>query len=100
MQQHGQKLRKQQIADRYQHSVRTIERWWKDPAVGFPQPIFIGKSPLWDLDKIEAWERTRPSVSHAVSPTKKQSAAPAKMRPKLTITDLDDLELVPREAAE
>jgi hypothetical protein len=56
----GQKLRKRQVADRYQHTIRTIEGWWKDPALGFPQPIYIGKNPLWDLDELEAWDRTRP----------------------------------------
>jgi hypothetical protein len=77
----GVKLRKKQVADRYGHTVRTIERWWKDPryaVLGFPQPTFIVRNPLWDLEELEAWDRTR---SH---------------RP-LT---LDDLDLVPMEAAE
>jgi hypothetical protein len=53
-------LRKKQVAERYQHTIRTIERWTADPALGFPQPIYIGKAPLWDLEELELWERTRP----------------------------------------
>jgi predicted DNA-binding transcriptional regulator AlpA len=75
----GQKLRKKQLADRYGHSVRTIERWWHDPALGFPQPFFIGRNPLWELDEIEAWEKSR--------------------RPRQPALTLDDLD-IPREAAE
>jgi hypothetical protein len=77
----GVKLRKKEVAERYKHTVRTIERWWRDPAIGFPQPIYIGKAPLWDLCELETWERTRPH------------------RPPVRLT-LDDLDLVPLEAAE
>jgi hypothetical protein len=56
----SRKLRKKQVAERYGHTVRTIERWWRDPSLGFPQPIYIGKNPLWDLEELEAFDRTRP----------------------------------------
>jgi predicted DNA-binding transcriptional regulator AlpA len=53
----SQKLRKKQVADRYQHTIRTIERWTADGLL--PQPIYIGKAPLWDLEELEAWDRKR-----------------------------------------
>jgi predicted DNA-binding transcriptional regulator AlpA len=49
----SQKLRKRQVAERYQHNIRTIERWTADPTLNFPKPIYIGRNPLWDLEEIE-----------------------------------------------
>jgi predicted DNA-binding transcriptional regulator AlpA len=59
----SQKLRKGQVAERYQHTTRTIERWTADKTRGFPQPIYIGRAPLWDLEKLEEWEKSCPSTS-------------------------------------
>jgi predicted DNA-binding transcriptional regulator AlpA len=55
----SQKLRKRQVAERYGHTTRTIERWTADGLL--PQPIYIGNHPLWDIDELEKWERTRPN---------------------------------------
>jgi hypothetical protein len=54
----GQKLRKKQLAERYQHTIRTIERWTVDGRL--PQPFYVGRAPLWDLEELEEWERARP----------------------------------------
>lgn len=61
----AQKLRKQQVAERYQHNARTIERWMKDPSLGFPQPIFIGRAPLWDAEELDAFDRSRTSSQNS-----------------------------------
>jgi hypothetical protein len=37
-------------------STRTIERWRRDPTLGFPQPIAINKRNYDDLDAIEAFK--------------------------------------------
>ena len=43
------KLTLTQVAERYGGvTVRTIDRWMKDEKLGFPQPMYIGRRPLWD----------------------------------------------------
>jgi hypothetical protein len=57
----GIKLSRSQVALRYGNvSVRTIERWTRDPRLNFPQPVRFGhRSQLYDLDELRAWERVR-----------------------------------------
>jgi predicted DNA-binding transcriptional regulator AlpA len=56
------KLRKGEVAERYGNvTTRTIDRWTEDPKLGFPQPIYIGSTPLWDEAELAAWERDRAS---------------------------------------
>jgi hypothetical protein len=35
----------------------TLSRWLKDPALGFPQPVVIGRVHLFDLDKLDAFDK-------------------------------------------
>jgi predicted DNA-binding transcriptional regulator AlpA len=61
------KLRKAQVAERYGNvNTRTIDRWTRNKELGFPQPMKIGSTPLWDEAELEAWERdrARPTGSH------------------------------------
>jgi predicted DNA-binding transcriptional regulator AlpA len=54
------KLTLAQVAERYGGvNVRTIDRWAKDEKLSFPQPMHIGRRPLWDEAELEAWERSR-----------------------------------------
>jgi predicted DNA-binding transcriptional regulator AlpA len=55
----GVKLTRTKLGERYDVHERTIDRWSMDETLGFPQPMRIGRSPLWDLDEIERWERAR-----------------------------------------
>jgi hypothetical protein len=59
----SRKLTIAQVAERYGNvNVRTIDRWAHDPKyskLDFPQPMKIGRRPLWDLDQLERWERDR-----------------------------------------
>jgi predicted DNA-binding transcriptional regulator AlpA len=48
-------LRKKQLAERYQCTTRTIDRWVDDGKL--PQPIRIGDVPMWDLGEVEKVER-------------------------------------------
>ena len=52
----SKKLKKRQVAERYQCTKRTIERWTEEGRL--PQPIYIGSAPLWDLEELEEWERS------------------------------------------
>jgi hypothetical protein len=45
-------LRKTQVAARYNIVTRTVDRWSEDGRL--PAPIYRGKVPLWDLDRLEA----------------------------------------------
>jgi predicted DNA-binding transcriptional regulator AlpA len=56
----ARKLRRNQVAERYGGvNPRTIDRWRDDPKLGFPQPMKVGGTPLWDEAELEAWERSR-----------------------------------------
>jgi hypothetical protein len=39
----------------------ALWRWARDPDLGFPSPIYIGKYRYWKLADLIAWERTRPT---------------------------------------
>ncbi len=46
-----------EVADRYSISVRTLERWLRDPAIGFPKPMMINKRRFFrasDLHQFDA----------------------------------------------
>lgn len=45
------------VAARYGRHVRTIERWFDDPSVGFPKPIYIRKLRYFRAADLEAWEQ-------------------------------------------
>lgn len=51
-------LTKPSLARRWQKTPRTIDRWTKRPPAGFPAPIIIGGRKHWDLDVVEAYERS------------------------------------------
>jgi predicted DNA-binding transcriptional regulator AlpA len=55
----SQKLRKRAMADRYGVTTKTIDRWSQDSRLGFPQPLHINATPIWDLGEVERWERER-----------------------------------------
>jgi hypothetical protein len=42
-------------------SDMALWRWARDPDLGFPSPIYIGKYRYWKLADLIAWERTRPT---------------------------------------
>jgi predicted DNA-binding transcriptional regulator AlpA len=59
-------LRKAQVAARLGNvATRTIDRWTADEKLGFPQPLYIGVTPLWDEAELEAWKRDRPKIRPA-----------------------------------
>jgi len=61
-------LRRRQLAERYGNvSERSVDRWTQDPKMGFPQPIYIGGTPLWDEEELEAFERERAKLGRPVT---------------------------------
>jgi hypothetical protein len=47
------------VAARYGVSIRTIDRWLKDPKLGFPLPIVIRDKRFWAIADLEQFERSR-----------------------------------------
>jgi len=45
------------VAARYTRSGRTIDRWTRDPKLGFPKPIVIRGKRFWDEASLEQFER-------------------------------------------
>jgi hypothetical protein len=63
------KLTRAQVAERYGgRHPRTIDRWTADEKLGFPQPMYIDRTPFWDVDELEAWERERSRSGRSASP--------------------------------
>jgi hypothetical protein len=48
------------VAARYHVHVRTIERWIDDPALSFPQPIYIRRRRYIKAGDLQAWEELQP----------------------------------------
>jgi hypothetical protein len=56
-------LSRQAQAQRYDKSVRTIERWGKNPDLEYPGEIEINGRYLRPLSKLERWEQKRAAAS-------------------------------------
>jgi hypothetical protein len=56
-------LTREQVAERYSRDARTIDRWSMEEKyadLNFPLPRLIGRSPFWDPDDLDAWDRSHP----------------------------------------
>jgi len=56
----GRKLLTRHLCARYRVSDRTIDRWMRDPRLGFPQPIVINRRRFWnevDIDQFDARQK-------------------------------------------
>ena len=47
------------VAQRYNINPRTLYRWDKQPALGFPPAIRINRRKYRRVEQLEAWERQR-----------------------------------------
>jgi hypothetical protein len=47
------------VAQRYDVSVRTVDRWAEDPVLKFPKPLVINRRRYWILRQLRAWDLTR-----------------------------------------
>jgi hypothetical protein len=55
----GPYLPKPKVAERYRTTSRAVDRWRKDPNLGFPQPISINGFLYFSEPELIAWERSR-----------------------------------------
>jgi predicted DNA-binding transcriptional regulator AlpA len=46
---------RQEVADLFGVSTRTLHNWVTDPQFGFPRPIAGPGKSVWDAKKIEEW---------------------------------------------
>jgi hypothetical protein len=72
-------LSRGEIAKRFGVSSRTVRRWEKNEKLDFPPVIMMSKRGYFDLDEIEAFERSlvRRSVSADPSSVQSQDAVHA-----------------------
>ena len=58
-------LRKRQVAARYNITTRSVDRWSQDGRL--PAPMFRGRVPLWDLDRLEADDLAAATAARAAA---------------------------------
>jgi hypothetical protein len=56
---HKRYLSRRRQAERYDVAVRTIERWERDPELGYPPGVLINGRWYRDESLLETWERKR-----------------------------------------
>lgn len=66
--------------ERYGVTSMTLHRWLRDPAMGFPQPVYIGRFRYFRFADLEQWERDRtaekrPGVAGTTAPKAEAEAA-------------------------
>ena len=60
----GKKLSSTAVCSRYGIHRRTFGYWMANAEMAFPKPITINSKHYFDLDEIEAWERSRAASSN------------------------------------
>ena len=53
----GGLLPDREVARRYGVSVKTVERWTANCALGFPPPVYILRRRYRDIEKLDKWDR-------------------------------------------
>jgi predicted DNA-binding transcriptional regulator AlpA len=54
-----------QVWKRYGKTDRTLDRWLKDEALGFPRPVVIRNRRYFKEAELQEWERAQASKSRA-----------------------------------
>jgi hypothetical protein len=47
------------VAQRYNTTIMSIERWLRNPEMDFPQPVYFGPRRFWRLSDLVRWEQGR-----------------------------------------
>jgi hypothetical protein len=55
------------VGERYGRSVKTIERWEKDPALGFPPVIYLRKRRYRSAAALDAWDAKQRGMAGAAA---------------------------------
>jgi len=45
------------VAQKFNVTPRSVDRWWKNPNLNFPQPIFINGRKYWSVGDLDKWQR-------------------------------------------
>jgi hypothetical protein len=45
------------VAERYDVTVRTLERWDEKPHLGFPPAVYVRRRRFREIEKLDAWDR-------------------------------------------
>jgi predicted DNA-binding transcriptional regulator AlpA len=61
----GRKLLTRHLIERYRVSDRTIDRWIRDPSLGFPRPTVINGRKFWDEAEIDQFDAKRRTAKEA-----------------------------------
>jgi len=56
-------LNSAEVRGRYRISAATLNRWDRDEALGFPEPMVINRRKLYLLSKLLIWERSQASAA-------------------------------------
>jgi predicted Rdx family selenoprotein len=56
-------LNSAEVRGRYRISAATLNRWDRDEALGFPEPMVINRRKLYPLSKLLIWERSQASAA-------------------------------------
>jgi hypothetical protein len=54
----GKKLPARKVLERYGIVDRTLDRWLADAKLGFPRPAVINKRRYFDVDELDAFDRS------------------------------------------
>ena len=74
----GPWLTKSRVAERFQTTTRSIERWTGDLSLEFPQPLIVKGYWYFSLPELVAWENTHKSAAaRDYSKMRKRAAAEA-----------------------
>ena len=61
----GRLLPSRLVCERYHIVDRTLDRWIRDEALGFPQPVMINKRRYFRELALRDWERKRANKTEA-----------------------------------
>ena len=56
-------LQIREVTERYNVSIRTLNRWIEHAPYEFPAPMMLGGTRYWRRSDLEVWENTRPTCS-------------------------------------
>jgi predicted DNA-binding transcriptional regulator AlpA len=57
-----------QVAERYHVTLRSIDRWIRDPELGFPKPIQINSRNYFNENELDAFDRRRAEARNTKMP--------------------------------
>jgi hypothetical protein len=53
----GRKIPSRMVQQRYSVSDRTLDRWLRDPKMGFPEPVYINRRRYFEEAELDDFDR-------------------------------------------